>query len=106
MKVAVDFSTVERTFEWYAERLDGVEYRGERDVMAQCPAHDDGRPSLHVWQDGQGLGVWCFAGCTRADIDDALEDAAPSRPKKPVRFARRRERGNVIERYDYRNADG
>jgi hypothetical protein len=103
MKVSISFA--ERTFDWYLERLEGIEQRGERDVLARCPAHDDGRPSLHVLEDAQGLLVHCFAGCSRADVDEALEDMAPS-PKPVVRIAQRRERGEVVARYDYRNAVG
>ena len=103
MKVAVRFE--ERTFDWYAGRLEGVEQRGERDVLARCPAHDDGRPSLHVWEDDQGLGCFCFAGCSRADIDDALEGIAAT-PNAPVRIAPRRERGYVVARYVYTDEQG
>ena len=49
----------------------------DHEFMAQCPAHDDGRPSLHVTdsrhgRDGQAL-VHCFAGCENAEIVDALQ---------------------------------
>lgn len=40
--------------------------------MAQCPAHDDGRPSLSVRAgDGQVL-LYCFAGCTTEGVRVAL----------------------------------
>ena len=41
-------------------------------IMAQCPAHDDGNPSLSITGiEGEVL-VHCFAGCTHKDIADAL----------------------------------
>lgn len=103
MKVRVVFT--EHDYDWYFTRLEGVEARGERDVMARCPAHDDNRPSLHVVEDEQGLLVHCFAGCARADIDDALEDVAPG-TRDLIAVRQRRERGTVIATYDYRNAEG
>ena len=30
----------------------------------RCPAHDDKRPSLMVWDTDNDIGVKCFAGCT------------------------------------------
>lgn len=41
---------------------------------AQCPAHPDERPSLGVREllDGTLL-VRCYAGCSTADVLDALE---------------------------------
>lgn len=41
-------------------------------IVAQCPAHEDGRPSLSVRAgDGQAL-LYCFAGCTADDVRHAL----------------------------------
>ena len=43
-----------------------------REVMAQCPAHEDRNPSLHVTDgDGKAL-VYCHAGCPTRSILDAL----------------------------------
>lgn len=39
--------------------------------IAQCPAHDDGRPSLKIDSDGDKLLAHCFAGCTFQEIVDA-----------------------------------
>ena len=36
--------------------------------MAQCPSHEDGRPSLSVRQGDRGALLWCFAGCSSKDI--------------------------------------
>src|SRR5690625_431541 len=41
-------------------------------AQAQCPAHNDGRPSLSVKRiEGQTL-IYCFAGCTADQIMGAL----------------------------------
>jgi len=107
MRVPVNFAAAERTFDWYLERLDleGSRLIGERDVLCRCPAHDDYSPSLHLREDEQGLLCFCFAGCSRADIDDALEGVEPGLSTEPVQIARR-ERGTVVAAYDYRNAAG
>jgi len=36
--------------------------------MAQCPSHEDGRPSLSVCQGDRGALLYCFAGCSSKDI--------------------------------------
>lgn len=94
----------QRDLGWYADHVDGLEWRGERDFICRCPSHDDGRPSLHVWEDERGLRVHCFAGCSWSDIDAAL-DGASVRPAAP-KIIRRRERGEIVARYEYRNAEG
>ena len=43
-----------------------------RGIMAKCPAHDDGNPSLSVKEGERGLLVKCWAGCTTAEIVAAL----------------------------------
>ncbi len=49
-----------------------VDERGNDQATAQCPAHDDGRPSLSLRAiDGQAL-AYCFAGCSTTDIATAL----------------------------------
>lgn len=44
------------------------------DLMAQCPAHNDGRPSLHVsvGKTGDRAVLNCFAGCSDTDVLAAL----------------------------------
>ena len=104
-RVQVAFPTT--TLEWFLERLDldGAEWRGKRDVLVRCPSHADFSPSLHLWEDKLGLGVHCFAGCERSEIEDALQGEIPQRVKPPRVFVRRT-RGSVVARYDYRNAEG
>lgn len=41
-------------------------------VMAQCPAHPDRNPSLHVTTGDKGAVVTCHAGCSTEDIVGAL----------------------------------
>ena len=49
-----------------------VNTSGENAWVAQCPAHDDGRPSLSIRRiPGQAL-VKCFAGCRTEDVTAAL----------------------------------
>jgi hypothetical protein len=105
--VKVPITFVEHSFDWYLDRLslEGARLIGDRDVLVRCPAHEDYSPSLHVREDEQGLLVHCFAGCTRADIDDALDDAAPAPKPNLRRIVPPRDRGTVVATYDYRNAD-
>lgn len=104
MKVSIVFT--DHSFDWFVDRLEGIEYRGERDVLARCPAHDDGRPSLHVLEDEQGLLVHCFAGCSRGDVEEALEDASPS-PREQITVRRvRKAPGRIVARYVYTDETG
>jgi hypothetical protein len=41
-------------------------------ALAQCPAHDDYNPSLHITDADFGALVYCFAGCQIADVLGAL----------------------------------
>jgi hypothetical protein len=75
------------------------------DAMVQCPAHDDGRPSLHVSHEATGMGaaggggvkLKCFAGCDAADIVAALgltladlfDEPLPDKPSSAPRSAGR-----------------
>lgn len=61
--------------------------RGE--YLAQCPAHDDNKPSLSVSQGDKGVLLHCFAGCSTDAILSALGltpadlfDDAPDRKEK------------------------
>lgn len=49
-----------------------VKQAGNDRWIAQCPAHDDGRPSLSVARGrGQAL-LFCFAGCTADEVASAV----------------------------------
>lgn len=52
--------------------LDGVRSCGAGRWSARCPAHDDRSPSLSVSQGARGILLWCWAGCTLAEIVAAL----------------------------------
>jgi hypothetical protein len=49
-----------------------IEGRKPDDFMAQCPEHDDGRPSLHVSQGSGKALLHCHAKCTPEAIVSAL----------------------------------
>ena len=51
-----------------------VEALGGRGDKARCPAHDDAHASLHVTQADDRVLVKCFAGCSQAEVIDALRD--------------------------------
>lgn len=42
-------------------------------LMVQCPAHDDGRPSLSVKSIEGSVLLYCMAGCATADVVAALD---------------------------------
>jgi hypothetical protein len=64
-----------------------------------CPAHDDTSPSLSLRDGDRGLMVYCFAGCSAADIYTAirrkdrklleLSDTAPEPVKGTSEYERR-----------------
>lgn len=75
-----------------------VRPHGDRRAVAQCPAHDDGRPSLSVADgDGQAL-LYCFAGCGTAEVLAALDMAARDLFDAPdgARYDYRDEWGEVL----------
>ena len=45
---------------------------GVNRYIACCPAHEDRNPSLSITQGKDRLLVHCFAGCTQAEVIDAL----------------------------------
>ncbi len=50
-----------------------IEFDHGHDFMAQCPAHDDRTPSLHVSTGSQGRALLCcHAGCAVEEVCDAL----------------------------------
>ena len=84
------------------EWVDALEHLGRKVVahtgywMAQCPAHDDGNPSLRIKEDTDGgASIDCYAGCEFLDILKAVgfyrnapsgaqgANAGVSRPKPP-----------------------
>ena len=77
--------------------------RGDGKLIAKCPAHDDGKPSLSV---GRGttrdVVVKCFAHCTADDVMDALglrwSDLSGDRQGQGL--------GEPVATYDYVDVDG
>jgi hypothetical protein len=54
-------------------RLEGVRAAGPGKWSARCPAHDDDRPSLWVYENADGMvGLTCFAECSALDVIDAI----------------------------------
>lgn len=49
-----------------------IEEQRPGDVVAQCPAHPDGRPSLHITDGDDRILVHCFAACDTDDVLGAL----------------------------------
>lgn len=45
-----------------------IEAQSRDRFLAQCPSHEDGRPSLSVRQGDRGVLLYCFAGCAQKDI--------------------------------------
>lgn len=65
----------------YARLVEALEAQGsvvkesklDRDALAQCPAHDDREPSLHITDPGEGrVLLYCHAGCRTEDVLAAL----------------------------------
>lgn len=55
------------------ERLNRVKATAPGHWLAECPAHDDKRPSLSIHEKGDGLIlIHCFAGCGATDVLEAL----------------------------------
>ena len=78
-------------------------------TMAQCPAHDDGRPSLSLThKDGKGVLLHCFAGCEPGDIVAALGLSAGDLfdAPAPTRDEWLPNRLQFVAAYDYTDANG
>ena len=75
--------------------------------QAQCPAHDDGSPSLSITEDSGGkVLLHCHAGCHTEDVVDALglewRDLFPD----DVDASWKPWDGDLVDRYTYHEADG
>lgn len=64
----VSVSALERVRESLTSRGSRIEAQGRDRFLAQCPSHEDGRPSLSVRQGDRGVLLYCFAGCSSRDI--------------------------------------
>jgi hypothetical protein len=65
-------SALERVRDALTSRGSKIETQGRDRFVAQCPSHEDGRPSLSVRQGDRGVLLYCFAGCTSKDIAEDL----------------------------------
>lgn len=72
-----------------------VKRTGDRQAVAQCPAHDDNSPSLSLRRGDECALLHCFAGCQPADVVAALGLRLADLYDNP------REK-----RYEYRDLDG
>ena len=54
-----------------SEVIEAVRDDGQR-YLAQCPAHEDGKPSLAVFERPNGVGLYCRAGCPTSGVVTAL----------------------------------
>jgi 5S rRNA maturation endonuclease (ribonuclease M5) len=78
--------------------------------MARCPAHDDGKASLHISRgDSHPVVLTCHAGCERDVILDAVgltwETLCAPRDERPVR-AEWTPHGDAVAVYDYTDEKG
>jgi hypothetical protein len=62
-----------------------VKPQGERHVMAQCPAHPDGNPSLSVTDEPTRVLLYCHTGCNTEDVVQALGLTMPTCTTSPAR---------------------
>jgi 5S rRNA maturation endonuclease (ribonuclease M5) len=69
----------------------------ESQYMAQCPAHADGRPSLHVSNSPEGVLLFCFAYCSYREIAKALELGVDELFEAEVLYHYRDADGNVVK---------
>ena len=61
-------TAIERVRDALTSRGSRIESDSRDRFVAQCPSHDDGRPSLSVRQGDRGVLLYCFAGCSQKDI--------------------------------------
>lgn len=77
----------------FVARLDKARKNGERAWMARCPAHEDKGPSLKVTDSDGKILIHCFAGCSPAEIVQAvglqLTDLFPPRDEREAAQYRR-----------------
>ena len=91
--------------------------------MAQCPAHDDGNPSMRIKDKGDGTAaIECYAGCdyvdilkavgfygTRSDTAAANQATEPVQRQKPAKEPSKPQRlpnRETDTRYDYVDENG
>jgi len=77
-------------------------------AIAQCPAHDDGRPSLSITAVPDGSLVHCHAGCEYSDIARSVGFEFSSRAQEKLQQAaeQRLRESRTDVHYIYTTADG
>jgi len=80
---------------------------GRGEVMAKCPAHQERTPSLSIRDGHSGPLVFCFGGCSQAEVIAALQslDQWPrydreEDDKKACRKCQERARKAAVDRLD------
>ena len=72
-------------------------------LRAQCPSHEDKRPSLSIKWTGERVLIWCHAGCKQEDVLRALGLSWRDLHSFPPRPPQKRQIEAV---YQYQDADG
>jgi len=87
-----------------------VQRRGRNRWLAQCPAHDDNRPSLSLAPGEQvPLLLKCHAGCSFEEVMAVLRGERPAVPLSGHSGRRQRRRGarsGPVHWYEYRDEAG
>jgi len=100
--------------ETIARHLGGATKAGDN-WSCRCPAHEDKRASLSIKDGPDGkLLVHCHAGCAQDDVINSLKLAGlwgtarptPAKTPAPVQINLGQGRGQIVQTYDYVNADG
>lgn len=95
--------------------LKAVEPKRDGSFMARCPAHDDGRPSLHVSMGRDGRVVLnCFAKCPTESIvasaglsmQDLFPQSSKSTKVRTDDAPYKRSGGVMVKSYDYTDENG
>lgn len=61
--------------QWWLDHTEGHQEVGDG-YLVRCPAHNDGRPSLHLTVDSSGVTAHCFAGCTYQEILQSIPNTS------------------------------
>lgn len=89
--------------------LEGVKASSGGNYTAKCPAHDDKNNSFSIGSDAEGFAICnCFAGCSQADIWDAIYKiiGKPEADKPEKVKTNKRTKNKVVAEYEYKDADG
>ena len=89
--------------------LDNVKEGTGGNYTARCPAHEDKNNSFSIGSDAEGFAVCnCFAGCSQADIWDAIYKiiGKPETDKPEKVKTNKRTKNKVVAEYEYKDADG